>query len=168
MGLTVSLLSRFWCLKADSEKRESSRESGSCCFSTKANAIIAKHGRPGDRYPTALVSHNQPTGSPNTNGFVSEGKVDADGDQIMGSAVHNSQFTQSLLLFVSATVELFKGLRTTRLIPSVPNTIWDQVYPMPNKVLLFTGGRNHDETHSRELVELQCQMQGIGSCVPQY
>ncbi|KAF9647634.1 Pkinase-domain-containing protein [Thelephora ganbajun] len=29
-----------------------------------------------------------------------EGKVDADGDQIMGSAaVHNSQFTQSLLLF---------------------------------------------------------------------
>ena len=96
----------FGRLKADSEKRESSCESRSRCFSTEAHTIVTKRGRPGDRYPTALVSPNKPTRSSDTDRFVSEGKVDADGDQVMGTAtIHNSQFTQSLLLFVSAAVQ---------------------------------------------------------------
>ena len=36
---------------------------------------------------------------------------------------------------------------------SVPNPIRNQVYPVPDQVLLFAGGRDYDETHSREFVK---------------
>jgi hypothetical protein len=66
------------------------------------------------------VSPHQPTQDSDTDHIVSEGKVDPDGDQIMGTAtVHNSQFTQSLLLFVSFTVQPCKKHRPSSRIPSL-------------------------------------------------
>jgi len=81
----------------------------------------------------------------------------------MGTATaHNSQFTQSLLLFVSITVQPSRTVCLTGELPLlVPNAVWNQIYSMPNEVLLFTGGRRYDETHPRELAELQCQVQGF-------
>lgn len=56
------------------------------------------------------MSPSQLTQGPDIDHIVSEGKVDADGDQIMGTAtIHNSQFTQSLLLFVSVAAQLFES-----------------------------------------------------------
>lgn len=120
MGVPVSILLSFGRLESDSEQGESSSESGSCRLGPEAHSIVAEYGRLGDRYPTALVSPHQPTQDSDTNHIVSEGKVDADGDQIMGSVtVHNSQFTQSLLLFVSLTIQQCKRHRPSSRISSL-------------------------------------------------
>lgn len=112
MGVPVSILLSFGRLKSDSEQCKSSCESGSCCFGAEAHSIVAKYGRLRDSHPTALVNPHQSTQDSDTDHVVSEGKIDADGDQIMGSAaIHNSQFTQSLLLFVSFTVQRCKKVR---------------------------------------------------------
>ena len=165
MGVPVSILMSFGGLKSDPEQGESSCEPGSYRFGTEAHSIIAEYGRLGDRHPTAFVSPYQPTQDSDTDHVVSEGKVDADGDQIMGTAtVHNSQFTQSLLLFVSLT---FSNARNAGLAhefpPLVPNSIRNQVHPVFDEVLLLAGGRYYDETHPREFAEFQCQVPGFRS-----
>ena len=72
-----------------------------------------------------------------------------DGDQIMASATaHSSQFTQSLLLFVSATTPSLANFALTHEFHFlVSNPIWNKVYPMSDKILLFTGDRTYDEAY---------------------
>src|ERR1700735_1215530 len=73
--------------------------------------------------------------------------VDADGDEIMLSATHQSQFTQSLLLFVSSAVAI--RFLTLTFFTAVANTIRQTLYPPSDQILCLRRAATADVSYKR-------------------
>jgi hypothetical protein len=83
--------------------------------------------------------------------------MDQDGDEIMLSEAHQSQFTQSLLLFVCYLIVIcFSRLK---LLSIVADTIRETLYPSPDQILCIPCPIFIDGSHQRISRRAWCEVQ---------